>query len=123
VLRCQKHFFQNAANMTTGVDRTPHRGDRLAFSTPETAMPLLTFTRAETRANTDLLGEIKAVNRLSERRFPSCTVELLPQSDARERVTVELAGPPSEVADGASWYCAELRDRGVLCDRVVAGSD
>lgn len=84
-------------------------------------MPLLTCSRVETRSDTDLLGEIKAVNRLTERRFPSCTVELRSQVGPIEdlqRVTIELDGPPQEVADGASWFCAELLDRGVRCDRI-----
>ncbi len=84
-------------------------------------MPLLMCSRAGTRAGNDLLGEIKAVNRPTERRFPSCTVELRSQVGPFEdlqRVTIELEGPPTEVADGASWFCAELRGRGVVCDKV-----
>jgi hypothetical protein len=85
-------------------------------------MPLLTFSRADDRSNTDLLGEIKTVNRLFEKRYPSCTVALVSQGgrvDDLHRVTVELEGSHAEVEEGASWYCAQLRERRVLCERVV----
>jgi len=81
-------------------------------------MPYFSFSRAEPHASTDLLAEIKSVSRLSEQRFPSCTVQLLSQKGAvenLERVTVELDGPRDELPLGAAWYCAELRKRGVSC--------
>ena len=85
-------------------------------------MPLLTCSRAGDRGTTDLLGEIKAVNRLSEKHFPSCTVALLSQVGPFEdlqRVTIEIDGPPAEVDESATWYCARLRERGVVCDRIA----
>ena len=85
-------------------------------------MPLLTFSRAGDRGHNDLLGEIKMVNRQFEKRYPSCTVAMLSQggpADDLQRMTVEIDGPPSEVDESASWYCAQLRDRGVVCERVL----
>ena len=91
-----------------------------------TAVPLLSFSRDQSRLDTDLLAEIKAVNRLLERRFPSCTVQLLLEAEVTEEpagVTVELDGPREEIGDNATWYCSALRERGVLCDRVTESSD
>jgi hypothetical protein len=123
VLHREKQFFAIAATMGRRRPyRTPQRGDRLRFPILETAMPLLTFSRADDRAVTDLLGEVKAVNRLFEKRYPACTVALLSQGgpvDAPQRITVELEGPPAEVDESASWLCAQLRERGILCEKVV----
>ena len=100
---------------TDGLGRPPIRSPRASHSKRAANLTIFRCTRLEQQGDIDVANEIAAMNRMLERRFPDCTVQIVEAGDygqSSQWVTVELEVTPQSPAC-AQWYVAELGRKGV----------
>jgi len=82
----------------------------------ERTVTIYRCARREQQDNIDVEGEIAGLNRLLERRFPDCTVQVVCVGDygqSSQWVTVDLEVTPHSLAC-TPWYAAELARKGIV---------